>query len=141
MSAPVAARRLLMSERAVDMAKDVLQTLEGPEGFLSVDSRAGHSTPLPEELGKLVQQVLQGVASGAGVTVTSIPEELTTSAAAAMLGISRPTLMKKISAGEIPAYKVGSHTRLKASDVMEARSQRRQREREAFDELRRLLDD
>ncbi len=141
MNASVVSKRLLMSEREVGMAREVLQELEGPEGFLSVDAAAGHTNPLPPELGKLIQQLLQGVASGASVTVTAIPEELTTSAAAAMLGVSRPTLMKKISEGQIQAHKVGTHTRLKAEDVMEARRQRRERERAAFDELRELLDD
>ena len=70
----------------------------------------------------------------------SIPSELTTTTAAGMLGISRPTLMKLVHAGEIPAHKVGSHTRINADDVLAYREQIRNRQRAAFDELRAFED-
>lgn len=67
-----------------------------------------------------------------------MPAVLTTTTAAGILGISRPTLMKLIDKGEIPSHKVGSHTRLKAVDVYSALRARRERERAAFAELMEL---
>lgn len=89
----------------------------------------------------MLQEVLQGVASGSTVTVMTTPSEVTTSTAAAMLGVSRPTLMKMIRDGVISSHKVGSHTRLLAADVLAAKRARRERERAAFQELLEVDED
>lgn len=143
MAATLTDNRLLVTARDQRQARDVLGDLAGPEGFLAVGHAAdeGQRRPVPRELGQLVQQILQAVASGSTVTVSAIPAELTTVSAAALLGVSRPTLMKMVQAGEIPAHKVGSHTRLRAADVLEFVRLRQERQRAAFDQLRELLDD
>lgn len=74
--------------------------------------------PLPAELSEIVGQVLRVVAQGGTVTVGAMPEELTTTAAPKQLGVSRPTLMRMIKDGEISSHKVGTHTRLRTSDVL-----------------------
>lgn len=136
MATPLAdAGRLLVDERDAHMARDVLGTLEGPSGFLSVGRVDSNTEPLPREIGILLQDVLRAVASGRSVSISTIPREVTTSTAAAMLGISRPTLMKLVSEGQIAAHKVGTHTRLLADDVLEAKKSRRARERAAFQAL------
>lgn len=96
---------------------------------------------LPPELAQLLARVVETVAKGGTVTVETIPEELTTTAAAGMLGISRPTLMKMVKHGEIPAHKVGTHTRLRTDDVVNVKQRRLEKRREAFEELRQLEDD
>ena len=89
----------------------------------------------------VMARVLSIVARGGTVTIGSMPEELTTSTAAEQLGVSRPTLMKMIERGEIDAHKVGTHTRLRSTDVMEFRRSRQARRRQAFEELRALEDE
>lgn len=135
------AERLLTDTHDASLARDVLGTLDSPEGFLSVSRPGAAPRPLPREVGELLQHVLKAVASGSTVTVSTLPDEVTTSTAAAMLGISRPTLMKMVTNGDIPAHKVGTHTRLRTDDVVAARRARRQREREAFAALLDLEDD
>lgn len=44
---------------------------------------------------------------------------LSSEAAAEMLGVSRPTLYKRINDGLIPAYRMGRLVRLRRSDVEE----------------------
>ena len=61
--------------------------------------------------------------------------------AAEQLGISRPTLMKLIRDGELPAHKVGTHHRVKTADVLAHRRARLERQRSALDELRALEDE
>lgn len=133
--------RLLADAHDADLARGVLGTLEGPDGYLAVGRADAGSQPLPREVGVLLQQVLHAVASGATVTVSAVPSEVTTSTAAAMLGISRPTLMKLVADGTIPAHKVGTHTRLRTDDVLAARRARRERERAAFAALLELEGD
>jgi len=137
-------RQMLAATPAeLHQAKEVVDLLSTP-----ANHKLGLTTPhgedlvaVPEELSNIMARILQIVATGGTVTVGSMPEELTTSTAAEQLGISRPTLMKMIDRGEIPAHKVGSHTRLRTCDVMAFRSERQARRRKAFEELRALEDE
>ncbi len=138
MATAVTPNRLLASERESELARTALQSLQGPKGYLALGSAGAADAaaqPLPRELGVLLQEVLQAVAAGSTVTVVTTPSVVTTSTAAAMLGISRPTLMKMVREGDIAAHKVGTHTRLLAEDVLEFKRARRARERAAFEAL------
>lgn len=96
-----------VSQRAHDRAvRGVRLILEG-----------GSELSLPTDLVGFLGNVLQGLARG-DVSVTMLPEELTTTVAAELLGVSRPTLMKWVRAGDIPAHSVGTHTRLALADVV-----------------------
>ncbi|WP_182348042.1 helix-turn-helix domain-containing protein [Tomitella gaofuii] len=98
-----------------------------PEGLQSL---------VPAELARILSTVVQIVADGGTVTIGAMPEELTTTSAADLLGVSRPTLMKLIREGRIPAHKVGTHTRLGASDVLAFRDRKREQQRAALQDLR-----
>ncbi|TQC49811.1 DNA-binding protein [Rhodococcus sp. WS4] len=95
---------------------------------------------VPPELARILTAVVAVVAAGGTVTIGSVPSEVTTTTAAQMLDISRPTLMKLIGEGEIPAHKVGTHTRLKSTDVIAYQERQRATQRAAFDDLRAFED-
>ena len=95
---------------------------------------------VPPELARILTAVVAVVAAGGTVTIGSVPSEVTTTTAAQMLDISRPTLMKLIGEGEIPAHKVGTHTRLKSTDVIAYQERLRDTQRAAFDDLRAFED-
>ncbi len=132
--------RVLIGNRESTQASAVLSQLEHDEGVLAA-GRDDDLSHLPPELGRILQQIIAAMATGRTITIGSVPEELTTSTAADLLGISRPTLMKKVAAGEIPAHRVGTHTRLRASDVSDYIRARRARQRAAFEELLAVEDD
>lgn len=89
------------------------------------------------DLSDFVLRVLDSLSNGP-LSITGLPDEVTTTIAADMLGISRPTLMKRIAAGDISAHRVGSHSRLLTEDVLRLRDQDAESRRVAFDELRRI---
>lgn len=93
---------------------------------------------IPQELSSLIETVLRAAANGETITIARLPKVLTTTEAARQLGISRPTLMKKINNGDIDSFKVGTHTRLKAETVFDYRRRRHAEAKKAFDELRQL---
>lgn len=93
---------------------------------------------IPRELADLINAVLRAAANGDTITISRLPEVLTTTEAARRLGISRPTLMKRIKDGEIDSFKVGTHTRLKAEAVFEYRKKRYADAKKAFEEMREL---
>ncbi|WP_433657480.1 helix-turn-helix domain-containing protein [Nocardia sp. CA-128927] len=103
--------------------------------------RGGGTVEMPAELTSLIGQILDLVSRGCTVTVASVPNELTTTTAAKILGISRPTLMKLVKDGALPAHKVRSHTRLLSKDVFAYKEQQGVEQRQAFDELRLFEDE
>ncbi len=133
---------LAATEAELDQARQVVDALGSDvSASLAMSNSDDHDlVTIPRELSRVITQVLQAVVRGGSVTVTSMPEELTTSTAAEQLGVSRPTLMQMVKRNEIPSHKVGTHTRLRTSDVLEYRRQRAERRRQAFDELRSLED-
>lgn len=55
---------------------------------------------------------------GSGAVVVPVRVSYSTTEASAMLGISRATLMKLIDAGEIEAFKVGTHHRIHTESLV-----------------------
>ncbi|WP_260684570.1 helix-turn-helix domain-containing protein [Rhodococcus sp. KBS0724] len=80
---------------------------------------AALTSAVPPELANILTEAIRIIAAGGTVTLGSIPDELTTTNAADMLDISRPTLRKLIQSRQIPAHKVGSHTRLKTDEGLD----------------------
>lgn len=73
-----------------------------------------------------------------GAVVIPIKEVFTTTEAATMLGLSRPTLMKLIDSGEIDHVRVGTHHRIPAEAILDfqrARQARREKAAEALAEF------
>lgn len=132
---------LLTDPTERQQASDLLRKLASGTGKLAFEARAERAVvAVPPELAGIMVRVLEVLASGGTVTVGSLPQELTTTVAAEQLGVSRPTLMKMIRNGEIAARQVGSHHRLKTSDVLAAKRAKLERQMQAFDELRAIED-
>lgn len=96
----------------------------------------GHEIPLPESLTRLVVQALASADAGKRIVLLEENEEMTPEEAAAFLHVSRPYLVKKLEAGDIPFHWVGSHRRLLVADVIAYKQQRRQRSLATLQELR-----
>ena len=127
----------VVTDRAAKTTLTVTSTEVAQAG--SVDPVSLESA-VPPELARILTAVVAVVAAGGTVTIGSVPSEVTTTTAAQMLDISRPTLMKLIGEGEIPAHKVGTHTRLKSNDVIAYQERQRATQRAAFDNLRAFED-
>ncbi|WP_210767132.1 helix-turn-helix domain-containing protein [Flavimobilis rhizosphaerae] len=141
MAAVMERRDIVVEPRAADEARIVADGLGDPRpGVGAVLSVEGRTVELPPALADLVGSVVRAVAVGRTVTVGTLPAELTTTVAAEQLGISRPTLMKLVADGKIPAHKVGSHTRVLTEDVVAFRRARLDRQRAALAELIELSD-
>jgi excisionase family DNA binding protein len=107
----------------------------------SIDLEDGAQLAVPAGLSKVIEGMIQVAANGGKMTFTTLPNEMTTAAAASMLGVSRPTLMKFIREGKIKAHKVGSHSRVLASDLLKFQEERHAQQTAAFHELRELTAD
>lgn len=125
-----ATNEVLLSADEQSAARDFVQSLGGQPLQIST----GQQTELPADLARVLELVLEAVAEGRPVSVSAMPENLTTTAAAGLLGLSRPTLMKFVREGRIPAHKVGSHHRLRSADVLTLKDELRlERQQAVFD--------
>lgn len=99
----------------------------------------GSEIVLAPSLTEFVTHILQRLPAGP-ISARSLPDELTTTAAADVLGVSRRTLMKWIDSEKISSRRVGSHHRLATVDVFDLRDRRQADRDRAFQSLRDLDD-
>ncbi|MQA63883.1 MAG: helix-turn-helix domain-containing protein [Actinophytocola sp.] len=84
---------------------------------------------------------MPALAQGLAITIAPTHTVLTTSEAADLLGVSRPTLVRLLEAGEIPYEQPARHRKVRLDDVL-AYKQRAQRARAAgLDEMVRAAED
>lgn len=92
--------------------------------------RDGRRVELPDELFDVLKSVTTALANGMAITVAPQHTVLTTSEAAHLLGVSRPTVVRMLESGEIPYEQPGKHRRVRLADVL-AHQERRSRARAA----------
>src|SRR5215470_5649418 len=89
---------------------------------------------LPRKIAEKVLALLDAERT-TGAVVVPVKELFTTTEAATMLGLSRPTLMKLIESGEIACVKVGTHHRVPAQALLDFQRARQARREEAAQAL------
>lgn len=67
---------------------------------------------------KLLVKILEETSKGRLVSIVPIATEVTTQAAAEMLGCSRPHVVKLLETGKIKFTKVGRHRRIRYDDIV-----------------------
>ena len=101
-----------------------------------VSARFGNETvDFPAPALRLLREILDRMAHGKGVALTSLHAELTTRQAAELLQVSRTHLVQLLDEGRIPCRMVGSHRRVRAEDILAWRHETELRRREALDDL------
>jgi excisionase family DNA binding protein len=109
--------------------------------FVLAGPDAGEQIELPEEVYRLLFHVTDAMSRGMAITIAPRSTTLTTSQAAELLGVSRPTLIKLLDEGRISFTKVNSHRRLTLHDVLEFQRARRDEQYAALDATRLYVDD
>jgi excisionase family DNA binding protein len=90
---------------------------------------------LPREVYDVLLHVVEAMRRGLSVTVSPTSQTLTTQQGADLLGISRPTLIKALDAGELPYTRTGTHRRIALTDVLDYREHRRRAQYAAIDAM------
>ncbi|GAA5221299.1 helix-turn-helix domain-containing protein [Membranihabitans marinus] len=73
---------------------------------------------VPRSALKLLVNILKELSQGNPISIVPIATEMTTQAAAELLGCSRPHVVKLLEEGEIEFTKIGKHRRVKYEDVV-----------------------
>lgn len=105
------------------------------ESELRVQLDDGTQLRLPKAATRLLHHLLTEMSRGNAVTLIPIHAELTTQEAADYLNVSRPYLVKLLEGGEIPFHMVGTHRRIKFTDLAAHQRVSEQKRRVAMEEL------
>lgn len=127
--------RVTISEQT---ARDAHDTTVPRDASLVLRSPDGQEQELPPSVEHALIATLRALAEGKSARIGRLPEQLTSTVAADLLGVSRPTLMKWVKDGDIEPFKVGSHNRFNRDEVLALKAKRKAQREEAFDKLRAL---
>jgi excisionase family DNA binding protein len=95
----------------------------------------GTEIEVPEELYGVLRDVVDTLSEGLAITIAPHNTMLTTQEAADLLNISRPTLVRLLTDGEIPYTMRGRHRRVLLRDVLHYRERTRRERRRTLDEM------
>ena len=123
---------------------DFAELMRELEAFLAQNSSKaalvdpqGNARPIPAEIFRILDQVTNALAAGAGITIVPQGMSMTTQQAADFLGISRPTLVRLLEAGDIAYDKPGRHRRVQLEDLVAYQANFRAERRAALRDLQR----
>jgi excisionase family DNA binding protein len=116
-------------------ASRMLAAFRHADANLKVQLDDGKVLTLPRAATHLLHHLLTEMAQGNAVTIIPVHAELTTQEAADHLNVSRPYLVKLLNEGKIPFRMVGTHRRVKFSDLEDFRKQADETRRAAMDDL------
>jgi excisionase family DNA binding protein len=131
------------SKRDAELATEssrILSSIEDRDEF-QVRLDNGQVLILPKAVKTLLTHLLTQMSYGNAVTLIPIHAELTTQEAADHLNVSRPYLISLLEAGEIKFRKVGTHRRIKFSDLRSFEECKEQEREAALTELAQQAQD
>jgi len=94
-----------------------------------------HNINLPPMMLRVLLDALVQLSDGNAVTVIGRNAELSTVEAAAFLNVSRPFLIKLLESEKIPHRRVGTHRRVRFTDLYAYKSTDDKRRRKVLDKL------
>lgn len=98
------------------------------------------SSALPREAARVVRAVLDRLYAGGKVAVLSEDAELTPNEVAEIVGMSRPLVVRRMQAGDLPFRWVNSHRRSLLRDVLAFKA-KVDEQRKAMDAMAADMDD
>lgn len=135
------AKKIIVDQHTVDEVNAVLAVrATDPITSITVSFANGRSLELNSTSTALVEALLQSVGQGK-FSVQTLPRLVSTTVAADLLGVTRPTLKKWVEAGKISARKVGSHLKLDSGEILRVREEQWAGRKAAFDALRQFEQD
>jgi excisionase family DNA binding protein len=137
MTATLEQRTLLPPERGDSALERLLESLIQQAAPAKLVGPDGAEVTVPAEIYSALVDVVETLSIGMAVTITPHNTLLTTQQAAEILDLSRPTLVRLLTDGEIPYENRGKHRRVRLADLIEYRDQTRVARRQGLDEMTR----
>ncbi|MDP9402134.1 MAG: excisionase family DNA-binding protein [Actinomycetota bacterium] len=91
-----------------ERAREILRALGAQPTMIAED---GTVLDLPASIVEALGKLLEAAAEGEPALVVRSTKDVTTEQAAAVLGVSRPTVVRLVQSGKLPARMIGTHRR------------------------------
>jgi excisionase family DNA binding protein len=136
MSSTLRERTVLPPEDPADLVRFArgLADAEAPARAKLVGPDGSH-LDIPAELYELLRDVVGALSQGMAISIAPHNTMLTTQEAADLLNISRPTLVRLLTDGEIPHSLRGRHRRVLLRDILDYSERTRAERRRALDQM------
>ncbi|MCW0182043.1 MAG: helix-turn-helix domain-containing protein [Zavarzinia sp.] len=125
-----------------DGLRQIMASLVDEEEGITLEilEAKGKSRPvtLTPAIAQTFLEVLRLISSGRGFRLIPVSAQLTTQEAADLLNVSRPFLIKRLEAGDIPHTKIGRHRRIEAKDLFAYKDRRDQERADALADMAAL---
>jgi excisionase family DNA binding protein len=95
----------------------------------------GSQIDIPDELYGVLRDVVNALSQGLAISIAPHNTMLTTQEAADLLNVSRPTLVRLLTDGEIPHTTRGRHRRVLLRDILDYSEHTRTERRSALDQM------
>ena len=130
----VALHAVLPPDDSAAVLTDIASALD-TDGGAALICADGRQIQLPAQVQEVLREAVRAMTAGQAVSITATETMLTTQAAAGLLGVSRPTLVRLLEAGEIPHVKPGRHRRVALTDLQAYQQRVRQRRRQGLSRM------
>ena len=122
--------------KSYDALSEVLNELQTKNPEIEIQETK-EKIIIPLSALKLLAQILKETSQGKPISIVPIATEMTTQAAADILGCSRPHLIKLLDKRQIKFTKVGRHRRLMYEDVLEYKKKMKAEQERLIEEIMR----
>lgn len=95
----------------------------------------GERIRIPLSALRLLAKILKETSQGKTVSILPLATDITTQAAADILGCSRPHLIKLLESGVIKFTKIGKHRRIKYQDILDYKNKLKAEQRKLLIEI------
>lgn len=120
---------------AISKLSRMIESLPASPTSPMLIGRDGERVALPEEIFRVLTIVVDEMKSGHAITITPLSQRISTQEAADLLGLSRPTLVKLLEAGEIAYEQPGRHRRVLLTDIVKYREEKHRAVMDTLDTL------
>jgi excisionase family DNA binding protein len=120
--------------KSYDALASVLEELKDKNPEIEIEE-THEKIRIPLNALKLLVKILKETSHGRPVSIVPIATELTTQAAAELLGCSRPHVVKLLESGEIKFTKVGKHRRIRYEDIVSYKREMKARQESLINEI------
>jgi excisionase family DNA binding protein len=102
---------------------------------------AKEAVAVPQSAFRLLVEILAEMAKGNAITIIPVHAELTTQQAADVINVSRPFLVRLLEEKKIKFHKVGTHRRIRYSDLIDYKRQVDEERQKTLNELAKEAQD
>lgn len=126
-----------IASESYDALTSAIEQLNSEQPEIEIEETS-EKIKIPLSALRLLGDILKAMGQGKLISLVPIASEVTTQAAAELLGCSRPHLVKLLDDGKIAFTKVGKHRRIKIDDIMSYRKQMKAHQKQNITDIMNL---